>query len=185
MKELVIIAGPNGSGKSTLASQIDFNGKYICADTCQKIINCNAEEAALLVAKEIQASIKLGQSFAFETVFAKPEIPSFIKSAKQDGYKIILHYVATENVAINIDRVAKRVAQGGHDVPKQKIIDRYAQTLAILPSLLEFVDEAILYDNSQDKFRPFLVKENGEIKVTNDLPKWAEHVKLLHGQTND
>lgn len=186
MRELVIVAGPNGSGKSTLASQIRFDGEFICADKCEQRIlgdiTDKAErekKAILLVAKEIQASIKLGISFAFETVFATNQIPSFIKSAKENGYTIVLHYIATENTDINISRVAKRVSEGGHDVPKDKIIERYEKTLAILPSLVEFVDKAIIYDNSMEKFRPFLVKENGQIKITDASPQWAKQILSL------
>jgi len=98
-KELVIIAGPNGSGKSTLASQIDFEGEFISADKCEKQVlgdiadrEKREQQAVLLVAKEIQASIKLNKSFAFETVFATDDIPSFIKTAKGNGYKTVLHY---------------------------------------------------------------------------------------------
>jgi len=185
-KEFVIIAGPNGSGKSTLASQIEFIGEFINADKCERnylsdILNKEEREqrAVLLVTKEIQESIKRGKSFAFETVFASKQIPSFIKMAKESGYKIILHYIATENPDISIARVAKRVSQGGHDVPAQKIVSRYVMTLEILPSLLDFVDKAFVYDNSGEHFVPFLVKEDGQIKIIDTPPEWAKKALLL------
>jgi len=176
MKELVIIAGANGSGKSTLASQLKFAGEFINADKVAKKYSCDEEQAVLLVARAIQTSIKAGNSFAFETVFSTTEIPTFLKTAKQNGYKIILHYIATETPDINIARVAKRVNQGGHDVPKQKIIERYGKSLAILPALLDLADEATLYDNSSEKYRPFLVKENNQIETIDTLPQWAQKI---------
>lgn len=186
MKELVIIAGPNGSGKSTLASQIDFAGDYINADKCEKnfllhITNNETRErqAVLMVAKEISEHIKLDLPFAFETVFATNTIPSFLKTAKDKGYVICLHYVSTDNVDINIERVAKRVSEGGHNVPPKKIIDRYHKTLGLLPELLNFADKAIIYDNSSESIRAFLVKEHNEVKVIDTPPEWAKAGLLL------
>jgi len=66
------------------------------------------------------------------------------------------------------------VAEGGHDVPRQRIIDRYEKSLDVLPRLFEFSDKIILYDNSQEKVRPFLIKEDGQIKIIDDVPAWAE-----------
>ena len=187
MKELVIIAGPNGSGKSTLASQIGLKYKFISADDCEReflshITDKDERErrATLAVAKEIQVSVSAGKSFAFETVFSTTQVPEFIKQAKLNGYGIILHYIATDSTDINIARVAKRVSEGGHDVPEQRIVERYSKSLQILPELLDFADKAILYDNSEETLRAFLVKEENEIKITGALPQWARQALLLY-----
>jgi predicted ABC-type ATPase len=183
VKEIVIIAGPNGSGKSTLASQLDIKGVFISADDCEKRILADVADksrreqlATVMVGKEIQESIKRGLSFAFETVFATNTIPTFLKNAKADGYEITLHFVSTESVDINIERVAKRVHDGGHDVPKDKIIERYDKCGLILPSLIEFVDTAYIYDNSGNKIRAFLVKENNQMKTISAIPDWAKNI---------
>ena len=118
-------------------------------------------------------SIANGKSFAFETVFSTKDIPTFLKAAKQKGYKIVLHYILTERAEINIARVAKRVREGGHDVPREKIIERYDLTTAILPRLIDFADNAIVYDNSGAKLNFFLIKENNEIKILDGAPDWA------------
>ena len=112
-------------------------------------------------------------------MFSTNQVPKFIKTAKESGYKIVLHYIATEDTDINIARVAKRVTEGGHDVPKDKIIERYSKSLAILPELLGFVDNAIVYDNSLESLRAFLVKENGEIKIIDTPPQWAKRTLSL------
>ena len=178
--EIIIIAGPNGSGKSTLASQLGLKCDFISADKCEKdllahILDKDERElkATIYVAKAIMAAISTNQSCAFETVFSTEQMPEFLKNAKRQGYKISLHFVATETPEINIRRVAQRVKQGGHDVPREKIISRYEKTMKILPLLIEFVDEAIIYDNSKDKIRAFMVKENNQIKIISDIPNWA------------
>ena len=186
MKHLVIIAGPNGSGKSTLATQIDLAGDFINADKCEKNFlqhikdkQAREQQATLMVAREISEHIKQGLSFSFETVFATTSIPSFIVNAKEKGYMISLHYIATESSEINIERVAKRVSEGGHDIPIKKIKERYEKTLSILPELIGFCDKVFLYDNSEKTLRPFLVKEKGEIKNIDVIPEWAKKVLNL------
>jgi len=180
--EVIIIAGPNGSGKSTLASQLRIE-HFISADKCEKTLLSHIEDkekrelqATVLVAKAINTAITEKKSFAFETVFATKAIPSFLKNAREQGYTVTLHYVATEDCDINIQRVAQRVSEGGHNVPKQKIIDRYSETLKILPELIKFVDTAILYDNSNETLQSFLIKEDNQIKVIGAVPKWATKI---------
>lgn len=180
--EIIIVAGANGSGKSTLASQLDFNCEFINADKYEKVLlshiadkNERELRAGMIVANEIKSAISANKSFAFETVFSTKEIPSFLKTAKQKGYKITLHYISTSAPEINIERVATRVRQGGHDVPRDKIIERYNLSTAILPRLIEFADNAIIYDNST-KLQSFLIKENNEIKTIGETPQWATKI---------
>jgi predicted ABC-type ATPase len=181
-KELVIFAGPNGSGKSTLAAQVDFLGEFINADRYEKqkfsdIENKETREfqATYLAGKKIDGSIKDGKPFAFETTFATNRMPSFMILARESGYKIILHFVALESPDLNVSRVAKRVSEGGHQVPQKAIIDRHQKSLAFLPNLFDFVDRAFVYDNSKN-YRPFLVKENNQSAVLSTPPKWAERI---------
>lgn len=183
MKEIVVVAGPNGSGKSTLAGQLGLKC-FINADIYEKKFFSHIENSedrekrvAVAVANEIKEYLKRGESFAFETVFSAERIPQFLLQAKSQGYIISLHFVATEKPEINVSRVAKRVAEGGHDVPKQKILDRYVKSLAVLPELLRFSDKAILYDNSQQSLRPFLGKEENQIKVFSEVPEWAQSLE--------
>jgi len=181
--ELIIIAGPNGSGKSTLASQLNLECDFISADKCEKTLLShitNKEErelkATMYVAKAIKTAIAEKKDFAFETVFAANTIPSFLKKAKENGYTITLHYVATNDSEINIQRVAKRVSEGGHDVPRQKIVERYSETLINLPHLIRFVDTAIIYDNSYETLQSFLIKEENQIKIIGVVPNWATKI---------
>ena len=185
MKEIIIIAGPNGSGKTTLAGQLNLTGLFINADMYEKefFSHIKSKEArelqsSIAVARKIKDCLQNGESFAFETVFAADGIPDFLQKAKKKGYEIKTHFVATDNSAINISRVAKRVSEGGHNVSKRKIVGRYKKVLCVLPELLKFSDKIILYDNSQEKMRPFLIKEEGQIKIIDNVPKWAKGLLL-------
>jgi predicted ABC-type ATPase len=49
---------------------------------------------------------------------------------------------------VNVDRVAGRVLNDGHNVPKEKIIDRYQRSLNFLIPAIKNTNRAYLYDNS-------------------------------------
>ena len=53
-----------------------------------------------------------------------------MQRARDHGYKVYLYYVGTEDPLINVQRVQEiRVKEGGHNVPKNKIIDRYHRSM--------------------------------------------------------
>jgi predicted ABC-type ATPase len=182
MKAITIIAGPNGSGKSTLAGQLSLLN-YINADLLEKelykeIADSRQREAlaAYAMSRSIIQHLRDGTSFSVETVFAANQIPGFLVKARGSGYKIIVHFIATDKPGINIERVAERVRQGGHNVPRDKIVERYGKSIRLLPKLIEFADEITLYDNSGEKPRPFAVKENSQLKNIAECPNWAKYL---------
>ncbi|MDR0782014.1 MAG: zeta toxin [Pseudomonadales bacterium] len=112
--------------------------------------------------------------FSFETVFSHISKVEFLKHAVDQGYKVYLYFVATEDPKINIDRVRSiRVAQGGHDVPEQKIRERYFRSLEYLYAAVQYVYQAYFFDNSADAehcaAQPF-----AHFKVVGGEQKWDE-----------
>ncbi len=89
-------------------------------------------------------------SFTFETVMSSIDKVELFKEALGLGYRTYLYYVCTNSPRINYDRVTARVSRGGHDVPPQKIGERYNRSLALLPRAIEFSSRAYLFDNSGD-----------------------------------
>ena len=71
-------------------------------------------------------------SFSFETVMSSPDKIALLEKAQQLGYRTCLYYIATDDPAINVARVKARVNLGGHDVPEDKIVSRYARSLGLL-----------------------------------------------------
>ena len=94
--------------------------------------------------------LKQHQSFTFETVMSSPDKIQLLQKAQELGYKTYLYYVATEDPSINIRRVQQRVANGGHDVPHDKIIARYHRSLDLLLSAIKATNRAYLFDNSAE-----------------------------------
>ena len=71
-----------------------------------------------------------------------------LAEAQQSGFRTYLYYIATSDPAINVSRVAHRVALGGHPVPREKIVERYHRSLALLRDAIGYTNRAYIFDNS-------------------------------------
>ncbi len=102
----------------------------------------------------------------------------YILRAKEAGFFVRLFFVSTESPTINAKRVAKRVINGGHDVPIIKIISRYDKSIANCVTLSSVVDRLYVYDNSiEDTDARLLFRlSNGLLvkRYLTDIPDWAK-----------
>jgi len=89
--------------------------------------------------------------FSFETVMSERGKVDLLREAQALGFRTYLYYVATEDPEINISRVQLRVAQGGHGVPKEKIISRYYRSLGLVREAIRHTDRAYFFDTSEAK----------------------------------
>jgi len=71
-----------------------------------------------------------------------------LRKAKKEGYFIKCVFVLTIDPQINIARIKSRVAAGGHDVEKSKVIDRYYKSISNIKKLLDICDIMHVYDNT-------------------------------------
>jgi len=91
------------------------------------------------------------RKFSFETVFSHGSKLEIMQQAKDAGYKVYLYFVSTEDPKINKYRIKKvRVAEGGHDVPEDKIEKRYYRSLDYLYEAAQLTYQTYFFDNSQD-----------------------------------
>ena len=119
-----------------------------------------------------------------ETVFSDPagEKLAFLREARRRGYSVVLVFIGLESAMLSAARVAERVEQGGHDVPEDKLEQRFPRTLANLREALTFVDLAILLDNSatDEPFRFVALWEAGELVESGEVkPLWASQLSSL------
>jgi predicted ABC-type ATPase len=95
-----------------------------------------------------QQLVKKGLSFTYETVLSHPDKLNFLQQVKNQGYRVYLYFVATEDPDINVSRVQLRVAQHGHNVAPNVIKERYFKSLRQLRKAVEFSNRAYIWDNS-------------------------------------
>lgn len=96
-----------------------------------------------------QKLLELRVSFSFETVMSSPDKVALLELAQRLGYRTYLYYIATDDPSINVARVKARVNLGGHDVPEEKIVSRYARSLNLLMDAVKHTHRAYLFDNSR------------------------------------
>lgn len=115
-----------------------------------------------------------GQTFTFETVMSSGDKVDVMKEARKRGYRVYLYFVATDDPAINVDRVRRRVKLGGHPVPANKIRTRYVRSIALMSAACDMAHRAYIFDNSGQQHK-LLVEINDGRKMTVEagvLPQW-------------
>jgi predicted ABC-type ATPase len=176
---LFIIAGPNGSGKSTVYQNADFgwqgrsvwiiNPDLLSARISQveSMSLPEANGAALnRIEAWLDASIQAHQTIGVETVLSTDKYRRRVGEAKRLGFELWLFYVMLDAPERNVERVKLRVRKGGHDVPEDRIRDRYRRSLEQMPWFLEQADRAWIFDNSGAD--PKLIGEKSDGVITLD-----------------
>jgi predicted ABC-type ATPase len=153
---LLMVAGPNGAGKTTLvnllrAQGIDL-GEYINPDDIARELtgayDARVRQAQGIADRRREGLIEKKISFSFETVMSHPSKVDILVRAKEAGFLVRLFFVGTDDPQTNIERVALRVAQGGHDVPEDKVVARWARTMELLSEAISSAHETFVFDNS-------------------------------------
>ncbi|WP_294752398.1 zeta toxin family protein [uncultured Ruminococcus sp.] len=150
---ILVFAGPNGSGKSTITQYFDKVGTYTNADEIVAATGMSNEEAAVFADKKRYEAIEAKEDFTFETVLSSHYKLDILRKAKESGYFIKCIFVLTNDPMINVSRVETRVASGGHNVDKDKIISRYYKSLANIKQIIELCDILHVYDNTSEPVR--------------------------------
>lgn len=173
-----IIAGPNGAGKTTFA--LDY---LPAVAKCQTFINADLIAAGLsplnpereqlaasrLYLAEIARCERMRQDFAFETTLSGRGYLRMVDRLMQSGWRVELVYLALPNVQLSHDRVAERVAHGGHDIPFEAIDRRFARSLRNLFTLYAGkVSRTRCYLNSGDAPTAVFFQYQNEVEVSDE-----------------
>ena len=174
---LYIIAGPNGAGKTTASMNIlpdllDCN-EFVNADEIAKGLSpFKPEEVAVqagkLMLERIDSLLSQGASFAIETTLATRSYKKLVEQAQSLGYSVQLLFFWLESPEMACKRVAKRVSEGGHNIPVEVIYRRYGLGLENLFDIfMPIVDYWAIYDNN------FETKLIGDSNGIEDLTKFV------------
>ncbi len=161
VRHLYIIAGCNGAGKTTASNTILPKSllvkEFVNADEIAKGLSpfhpeSVAIEAGRLMLKRIDDLLKAGESFSIETTLSAKSHIHLVRRAHEKGYLVHLLFFWLDSVELAKQRVAARVATGGHDVPATVIERRYVAGIKnLFGRFMKEVDVWVLYDNSQNK----------------------------------
>lgn len=178
---IVAVAGPNGAGKTTFyEAHLKASGlRFVNADILAGELGIDDYQAAEVAATLRQELVNQGESFVFETVFSDPagDKLTFLKQAARRGYTIILCFVGLSDAGRSEERVAMRVAQGGHDVPTEKLTTRFPRILTNLKSAIRELPCVFVFDNDdlRTPFRLAAIFQNGQkVFLAKSIPRWLE-----------
>ncbi|MCC5842969.1 MAG: zeta toxin family protein [Verrucomicrobia bacterium] len=196
---ITVLAGVNGAGKSSIggefietATDFFFNPDTIAAkiralhpDISPALANGHAWQIGKSL---LEQAIEDGRDYRFETTLGGRSITELLQKAARSGHRLHIWFCGLESPELHLRRVRARVKQGGHDIPGDKIRERWNGSRENLIRLLPDIHHLRVFDNSAEGDpamgqapRPVLVLEikNRRITAPADLtgtPDWAKPV---------
>ena len=194
-----VLAGTNGAGKSSILGEMlaRQGSEYFNPDTAtQQILAANPgipletanSEAWRMGKRLLEKAISARIDFAFETTLGGSSITGLLERALSEGLEVRVWYVGLNSPEQHLRRVRSRVRHGGHDIPEQRIRERYLQSRMNLIRLLPKLTELHVYDNSAEadphegrapEPRLLLHCLGGMVERSCDLthvPEWAKSI---------
>jgi predicted ABC-type ATPase len=134
-----------------------------------------AIQAGRLMLARIRQLAASGADFAFETTLAARTFVPFLKLCKSQDYTINLIYFWLQSPDLAVERVARRVASGGHSIPEVDIRRRYQRSCQNLLDLyLPLCDSWIVYNNSDMVFRLIAEHSSNQQPIIYDSEAWYQ-----------
>jgi predicted ABC-type ATPase len=183
MKDIVILGGPNGAGKTTAARVLlpeffELHPFLNADDFAREISPSDVDRVALkagrMLIEQMRGYIRTGSSFAFETTCSGRSYLKTLQECKSNGWRITLLYFWLPTPEMAVLRVARRVRQGGHNIPEEVIHRRYWAGISnMVRHYLPLADEAEIYDNT-DRHRVLIAeKREGLGLIVHDSERWT------------
>ena len=196
---IYVLAGTNGAGKSSIggaafraAGTSYFNPDEAAAKILERtpgMSQTEANSAAWLHGKRLlERAISERLEFAFETTLGGGTIIRLLELALAQDFEVRVWYVGLASPEQHIARVRARVAAGGHDIPEDKIRERFVNSRLNLIRLLKKATEVRVYDNSVEgdpgagkrpALRLILWTARGRVVETcqlDQVPEWAKPI---------
>jgi predicted ABC-type ATPase len=195
----VVLAGTNGAGKSSIggAALRAAGAEYFNPDEAtRRIMTANpgvslgdANAAAWQEGRRLlESAIDTRHDFAFETTLGGNTMTTLLEQACTAGIQVLVWYVGLATVDLHLRRVRARVDKGGHDIPEERLRERFHTSRANLIRLLPGLAALRVYDNSREadpsdgvapEPRLLLHMVGGRVQTTCDLADAPEWVKPI------
>jgi predicted ABC-type ATPase len=153
---LLIVAGPNGSGKTTLvrhgvlSAYLDVPPASINPDEVARELTGDGRLTLEMQTCDawLDAEIAAGGSVTVETVLSSDKLKRRVEAARAAGFSIALVYLTLRHPALNVARVQQRHAQGGHDVPSDRVLSQRERSHARFEWFARQADIVLVFDNT-------------------------------------
>jgi predicted ABC-type ATPase len=193
--EIIVAAGVNGAGKSTIIGEYAKNNgaAYFNPDErTREFVEAGLDEAAANARSwqegfdALKSAIDRKASYTFETTLGGKSIVTELFRALARERPVTIYYVGLSSVDLHLRRVAARVKRGGHDIPEEKIRERYLSSRENLLGFIGTKASLRIWDNSDEdaggKPKPVdvLIIEDkrliypGTVKALKATPNWAK-----------
>lgn len=133
----IVIAGPNGAGKTTFAREflpkdarvVHFvNADLIAGGLSPLRPELAAIAAGRLVLRELERLAGARLDFAFESTLSGLAYLGRLQRWRESGYRIEIVYLRLRSPRLALRRIAARVKQGGHSVPRSDVLRRFTRS---------------------------------------------------------
>ena len=156
----IVIAGPNGAGKTTFAREYLPKDarviRFVNADLIASGLSPLRPELAVLAGgrlflAELDRLARARADFAFKTTLSGLVYLRRLKRWKAAGYRIEITYLRLSSPQLALRRIAARVRQGGHNVPRADVLRRFTRGWINFQRFYHpLADAWAVYDNSGD-----------------------------------
>ena len=133
VKDIVVLGGPNGAGKTTAAGTllpVDLRtNEFVNADAIAAGLSpFNPEGSAVMAGRimieRMRLLVREGQSFAFETTCSGRSHLRLLEVCRDAGYRLTLIFLWLRSPELAIERVRRRIGEGGHSIPEDVSVRR-------------------------------------------------------------
>ena len=159
----IVVAGPNGAGKTTFAREFLIKDAgivhFVNADLIAGGLSPLRPELAALASgrlflTELDRLANLRVDFGFETTLSGVVYLQRLKRWKAAGYRVEIVYLRLSSPRLALRRIAVRVRQGGHNVPRADVLRRFERGWTNFERVYSpMADAWAVYDNSMAKPR--------------------------------
>jgi predicted ABC-type ATPase len=155
-----LIAGPNGVGKTTYAfknvpavsGSMNFVSIFEIARGLSPLAPALAErEAARIALARAREFIAHDVVFSMETTMSGHVQLALMREARANGMSPALLYFSVRDPEICLERIARRVAEGGHDVAEDIVRRRFVRSHENLRGYCAAADLWRIYEASGSK----------------------------------
>jgi predicted ABC-type ATPase len=172
-----LIAGPNGVGKTTYAMRhlkaVSGSVNFVNLDEIARGLSpldpsVAQTDAARIALSRARNFIEGRRTFAMETTLSGLAHLRLLEAARDAGMGTAMLYFSVISPDICLERIARRVAEGGHDVAEPIVRRRFDRSARNLPRYVARCDLWRVYEASGARPRLALEGKRGGVLTYRD-----------------